>query len=60
MLRKSNGSLLQRSALWVLCFLLLIVSGCQNRNEMIAGLEIPIPQKMTKNPDKVFDPIPGL
>lgn len=60
MLRKSNGSLLQRSALWVLCFLLLIVSGCQNRNEMIAGLEIPIPQKMTKNPDKVFDPIPGF
>jgi hypothetical protein len=39
---------------------LLITTGCQKRNEVIAGLEIPIPEKMTKNPDKVFDPIPGF
>jgi hypothetical protein len=60
MLRKSNGSVLQRLVLWVPCILLLIVTGCQKRNEVIAGLEIPIPDKMTKNPDKVFDPIPGF
>jgi hypothetical protein len=60
MLRKSNGSVLQRLVLWVPCILLLIVTGCQKRNEVIAGLEIPIPEKMTKNPDKVFDPIPGF
>ena len=38
--------------------LLLILTGCQQRNEVIAGVEVPIPAKMTKNPDKVFDPIP--
>lgn len=60
MLRRSNGSVLQRFVLWVPCILFLIATGCQKQNEVIAGLEIPIPQKMTKNPDKVFDPIPGF
>jgi hypothetical protein len=60
MLRKSNCSALQRLMLWVPCILLLIVTGCQKRNEVIAGVEVPIPEKMTKNPDKVFDPIPGF
>ena len=60
MLRKFNNSSLQRLVLWVPCILLLILTGCQKRNEVIAGLEIPIPDKMTKNPDKVFDPIPGF
>jgi hypothetical protein len=60
MLRKFNYSSLQRLVLWVPCILLLILTGCQKRNEVIAGLEIPIPDKMTKNPDKVFDPIPGF
>jgi hypothetical protein len=36
----------------------LVIAGCQQRNDEIAGLSIPIPEKMTKNPDKVFDPIP--
>jgi hypothetical protein len=36
----------------------LIIAGCQQRNDEIAGLSIPIPEKMTKNPDKVFDTIP--
>ena len=60
MLKKSKYSSLQRVMLWVPCILLLIITGCQKRNEVIAGLEIPIPEKMTKNPDKVFDPIPGF
>ena len=33
---------------------------CQQRNEIIAGVEVPIPSKMTKSPDKAFDPIPGF
>jgi hypothetical protein len=36
----------------------LIIAGCQQQNADIAGLSIPIPEKMTKNPDKVFDTIP--
>ena len=60
MLRKSNYSSLQRLMLWVPCMMLLIATGFQKSNEVIAGLEIPIPQKMAKNPDKVFDPIPGF
>jgi hypothetical protein len=58
MLKKSQDSTLQRLALWLPCILLLIMTGCQQRNEVIAGVEVPIPAKMTKNPDKVFDPIP--
>jgi hypothetical protein len=60
MLKKSKYSSLQRVMLWVPCILLLIITGCQKRNEVIAGVEVPIPEKMTKNPDKVFDPIPGF
>jgi hypothetical protein len=60
MLKKSKYSSLQRVILWVPCILLLIITGCQKRNEVIAGVEVPIPEKMTKNPDKVFDPIPGF
>src|SRR5262245_17184621 len=60
MLKKSQDSSLQRLALSLSCILWLIVLGCQQRNEVIAGVEVPIPAKMTKNPDKVFDPIPGF
>jgi hypothetical protein len=60
MLKKSKHSSLQRVLLWMTIIVLLITTGCQKRNEVIAGLEIPIPEKMTKNPDKVFDPIPGF
>ena len=60
MLKKLKYSSLQRVVLWMPFILLLIITGCQKRNEVIAGLEIPIPEKMTKNPDKVFDPIPGF
>ena len=56
--KKFKYSSLQRLVLWVPCILLLIITGCQKRNEVIAGVEVPIPEKMTKNPDKVFDPIP--
>ena len=60
MLKKLKYSSLQRLVLWVPCILLLIITGCQKRNEVIAGVEVPIPEKMTKNPDKVFDPIPDF
>jgi hypothetical protein len=60
MLKKLKYSSLQRVLLWMPFIVLLISTGCQKRNEVIAGLEIPIPEKMTKNPDKVFDPIPGF
>ena len=60
MLKKLKYSSLHRVLLWMPFIVLLITTGCQKRNEVIAGLEIPIPEKMTKNPDKVFDPIPGF
>ena len=60
MLKKLKYSSPQRVLLWMPFIVLLITTGCQKRNEVIAGLEIPIPEKMTKNPDKVFDPIPGF
>jgi hypothetical protein len=60
MLGKSKYTSLQVVLLWMPFIVLLITTGCQKRNEVIAGLEIPIPEKMTKNPDKVFDPIPGF
>lgn len=59
MLRRSRHSAMQRLMLSLPCILLLI-TGCQQRNEVIAGVEVPIPEKMTKNPDQVFDPIPGF
>lgn len=61
---KSNDEvikLLRRST--VLCFaclLLLGTLGCQRRNEEIAGVSIPIPENMTKNPDKGFVPLKGF
>jgi len=60
MLGKSRHSSWQQALLWMPLIALLIATGCQKRNEVIAGLEIPIPENMTKNPDKVFDPIPGF
>ena len=60
MLKKFEYSSLQRVLLWMPVIVLLITTGCQKRNEVIAGLEIPIPEKMTKNPDKIFDPVPGF
>ena len=52
------ASSLRRSLLCFAWVLSLVVTGCQGRNDEIAGLSIPIPEKMTKNPDKVFDTIP--
>jgi hypothetical protein len=60
MLMKLRHASTQRLTLCFSCLLLLIIAGCQQRNEVIAGVEVPIPAKMTKNPDKVFDPIPGF
>ena len=41
MLKKSQDSSLQRLALWLLCILLVIITGCQQRNEIIAGWKFP-------------------
>ena len=56
--KKSSYSSLGRFLLWMPFITLLIITGCQKRNEVIAGVEVPIPENMTKNSDKVFDPIP--
>ena len=48
-----------RHGLLCLAFMFsLIMAGCQQQNAEIAGLSIPVPEKMTKNPDKVFVTIP--
>ena len=61
MTRNIAGTSLQRSLLCIVCILMLTVFGCQRRiTEVIAGEEIPIPEKMTKNPDKAIEPIPGF
>ena len=47
--------------LCLLCLLVLANVGCQGRqNADIAGVNIPIPANMTKNPDKGFVPIKGF
>ena len=47
--------------IWVACILMLMVFACQRRTtEVISGIEIPIPGKMTKNTDKSFEAIPGF
>jgi hypothetical protein len=50
----------QHLGLWLSCILVLAVIGCQRKDETIGGVEIPIPANMTKNSDKVFDPVPGM
>jgi len=40
--------------------LVLLIAGCQQRDEVIAGVDVPIPPQMQKIPDKGFDPIPGF
>ena len=60
MTRNIAGTSPQPSLLCVACILMLIVFGCQRRTEVIAGEDIPIPGKMTKNPDKAIEPIPGF
>jgi len=48
-----------RHGLLCLAFMFsVIMAGCQQQNAEIAGLSIPVPEKMTKNPDKVFVTIP--
>ena len=56
----SIRSLPQRMVVCVLCSVMLAMSGCKETNQEIAGVSIPIPDKMTKNADKSFAPIPGF
>jgi hypothetical protein len=58
--KKFKQSSLQRGLLCFACLMSLVVIGCQRRDEVIAGVDIPIPEKMTKNSDKGFDPLPGF
>ena len=51
---------LQRWGLYLLCVVVIVTAGCQKTNDMIGGVEVPIPANMTKNPDKAFDPVPGM
>jgi hypothetical protein len=61
MTRNIAGTSLPRSLLCIVCILMLAVFGCQGRiTEVIAGEEIPIPDKMTKNADKAIEPVPGF
>jgi len=58
MLKKADGYPTQYGLLSLAFILLLAAVGCQQQNAEIAGLSIPVPEKMTKNPDKVFVTIP--
>jgi hypothetical protein len=58
--KKFTHSLLRRAVMCLPCIVLLVMTGCQRTNEVIAGVSIPIPEKMTKNADKSFAPIPGF
>jgi hypothetical protein len=53
--------LFQNTWLCLLSLLLvLLFAGCQRRDEVIAGVVVPVPPEMHKVPDKAFDPIPGF
>jgi hypothetical protein len=61
MLKHFNLSLFRQPAaclFWISLFIL--IAGCQHRDEVIAGVDVPIPREMQKIPDKGFDPIPGF
>ncbi len=61
MLKKFNVLLFRRLSLWSFCILLLTAhTACQKRDQVIAGVSIPIPREMNNVPDKSFDPIPGF
>ena len=61
MTRNIAGTSLQRSLLCIVCILMLAVFGCQGRiTEVIAGEEIPIPDKMKKTADTAIEPVPGF
>ncbi len=58
--KKFSHSFLRCAVMCLPCIVLLVMTGCQRANEVIAGVSIPIPEKMTKNADKSFAPIPGF
>jgi hypothetical protein len=60
MARVFRRTSLQRGMLCLACIVVLIIAGCQRKDEVVGGVDIPIPAKMTKNQDKPFDPIPGM
>ena len=58
MRKKFNYSSLHLALLCLSCVVMLLVISCQRRDEVIAGVDVPIPDNMTKNSDTVFEPIP--
>ena len=58
MTKNIAGSSWRRSLLCFACILTLAFVACQRRTENIAGVEIPIPDNMSKNADKGFESIP--
>ena len=60
MLKIVRRASLQHLMLCLPCVVVLLITGCQRKDEVIGGVDIPIPANMTRNPDKVFDPVPGM
>jgi hypothetical protein len=63
MMSKKSHRLTGAQCTWLCLLSLLVLAnvGCQRRqNADIAGVSIPIPANMTKNPDKGFVPIKGF
>src|SRR5262249_13468193 len=50
----------QHVPLWFVCLLFLTTLGCGRQDADIAGVNIPIPAKMTRNQDTGFVPIKGF
>jgi hypothetical protein len=59
--KNNQNEIFRQASFCVVCIsLLLLIAGCQRRDEVIAGIDVPIPREMQKIPDKGFDPIPGF
>ena len=61
MTKAKNKCVWLKIASALLCVLVLVAGGCSRRiTENVGGINIAIPPKMTKVPDKKFEPVKGL
>ena len=61
MLKQINRSLFRQPSLYLFGIsLFLLIAGCQSRDEVISGVNVPYPKEMQKIPDKNFDRVPGF
>jgi len=61
MTKPKNKCVWLKIASALLCVLVLVAGGCSRRiTENVGGINIAIPPKMTKVPDKKFEPVKGL